>query len=211
MNLFTSILKFFKPTSTPSPQVSERWARGIHAYAQSERLLAAGQFEDALACLDAAIDCGFDARGKAFTARAACLQALDFDLDAIDDFDKAILTEPEDCNLYFMRSFSKSAVGDLHGCVADLQEAIRRAKLHPGIAESYDAHAKEKGYAGGVIQIYQSHLAFANSDVEQQEVDESLLRGNPNHPFGPDLVTRRRMESRRRTMRDQAGAPLEGD
>ena len=80
--------------------------------------------QDALNCFDSAVACGYE-DATLFSSRGSCLQTLKWHLDAIDDFNRAIALEPKDSNGYFMRSISKSATGDLHGSVSDLQEAIR--------------------------------------------------------------------------------------
>lgn len=127
MNPFTSILQLFKPKSSESSESHKRWLEGLNAYQKAETLLRKGQTQDALGCLDSTLNCGYDAHGLAYSARGLCLQAIGFDLDAIDDFSRAIASDPKDSNLYLVRSISKGATGDFRGSVADLEEAIRVA------------------------------------------------------------------------------------
>jgi tetratricopeptide (TPR) repeat protein len=200
MNLIASILKLFGRPTDDSSEDRNRWREGAAAYEQGMALAAAGQDEDALRCFDAALSCGYDHCGLAFGMRGCCLQALGYDLDAIDDFEKAIAADPHDSNLYYMRSLSKSATGDLHGCLADLQEAIRVVMLHPGANKAHDAHARELGHTGGIVAVYKQWVLRAQLDLEEQEFDERRRRECPGRPFGPDLATRRRLEARRRTV-----------
>lgn len=147
--------------------------------------------------MDIAIDSGFegaDVNGM----RGGCLQSLKFDLDAIDDFTKAIESDPEDSNNYFMRSISKGAVGDLHGRVDDLNEAIRLAGIDSASTRSHNAYAREKGYTDGVAGMYRMEIMHANLDIERQASDERRLQGSAAS-LGPDLVTKRRSQARRRT------------
>ena len=130
--------------------------------------------------------------------RGGCLQSLKFDLDAIDDFTKAIELDPEDSNYYFMRSISKGAVGDLHGRVDDLKEAIRLAGIDSASTRSHNAYAREKGYTDGVAGMYRMEMLYANLDIERQVSDERRLQA-PAASFGPDLVTKRQSQARRRT------------
>jgi hypothetical protein len=129
--------------------------------------------------------------------RGGCLQSLKFDLDAIDDFTRAIEFDSEDSNNYFMRSISKGTVGDLQGRIDDLEEAIRLASIDSPSTRSYNAHAREKGYKDGVKGMYRMERMHANLDLEQQASDERRLQG-PAASLGPDLVTKRRSQARRR-------------
>ena len=63
-----------------------------------------------------------------FSCRGSCLQSLEWHLDAIDDFTKAISLEPENCNFYFQRAMSKIACGDQQGFLVDIKEAIRLSR-----------------------------------------------------------------------------------
>lgn len=135
--------------------------------------------------------------------RGLCLQSSDFHLDAIDDFNKTIALRRDDSSLYYMRSVSKGATGDLHGCASDLQEAIRFAGDDNADNRSHNAWANERGYKG-VIDMYKFALEVTNVNFEMQS---SLERRRRDHPglaldFGPDLVTERRAKSRRRTQHE---------
>ena len=172
MNPFTSILNLFKPTE-PS-ESHKRWLEGSAAYERGEALLQARQNQEALVFLDTAIKFGYDADGQAYVLRGICLQELEFQLDAIEDFDKAIAANPTDSNLYFMRSVSKLAIGDFQGEVADLEEAIRVATLHPAANRSHDDGAKEMGYKGGIVQLYGMRLVSAKLHLDSHEVAARL-------------------------------------
>jgi tetratricopeptide (TPR) repeat protein len=189
LNLFRK-----KPSSSPE---DEKWLRGYNALEAGKKHYIEQRTEQALDCFDTAIECGLG-DGEAFSLRGSCLQTLEWHLDAIDDFTRAIELERDDSNYYYMRSISRGAVGDLQGRVDDLNEAIRVAGIPNAANRSHNEHAKEKGYRNGVAGVYQMDLVRANLDIECQTSEESLLKGHAGANFGEDLVTRRRSQARRR-------------
>jgi len=210
MNPFTTILNFFKKRDDRPTEADKKWAEGYNAFergkkhylAGGENHSVAGRIQDALDCFDKAIASGFE-EGGIYDSRGSCLQILDFHLDAIDDFNKAIPLDPEDCNLYFMRSVSKGATGDLYGCVADLQEAIRLSEIDNPLNEKYNLWANKLGYKN-IAAKFNYDLIVANQDIETQEAKERLRSKRPGLDLGPDLVSRRRTKSRRRTQHEQS-------
>ena len=147
------------------------WRDGYKAFQIGEDLLLKEQFQEALHYFDTAINSGSEGT-DVYAARGSCLQSLEFHLDAIDDFTKAIGFNPADSNLYFMRSLSKGATGDLQGRVADLQEAIRVAGIDNASSRALNALANERGYKDGIVGKYQMDLMHANLDLERQADDE---------------------------------------
>ena len=210
MNPFTTILNFFKKRDDRPTEADKKWAEGYNAFergkkhylAGGENHSVAGRIQDALDCFDKAIASGFE-EGGIYGSRGSCLQILDFHLDAIDDFNKAIPLDPEDCNLYFMRSVSKGATGDLRGCVADLQEAIRFSETDNPLNGKYNLWANKLGYKN-IAAKFNYDLIVANQDIEMQEDKERLQSKRPGLDLGPDLVSRRRAKSRRRTQHEQS-------
>jgi tetratricopeptide (TPR) repeat protein len=74
--------------------------------------------------------------------RGICLQELDYDLDAINDFDKAIILSPNDCNKYFLREVSKNKILDIEGAMTDLEKAIELFKIDHALHKKYNGHAQ---------------------------------------------------------------------
>jgi tetratricopeptide (TPR) repeat protein len=66
------------------------------------------------------------------------LQALNYHLDAIADFDYGLIVEPQDCNLYFGRAISKEAIGDYNGALSDIDKAIEFSKLENITNQQYN-------------------------------------------------------------------------
>ncbi len=199
-SLTTEFATLQRPIKKPTTGLTENerlWQNGYKALERGKELYFQNEVQQALHYFDTAIDSGFEG-ADVYGMRGGCLQSLKFDLDAIDDFTKAIELDPEDSNTYFQRSSSKGAVGDLHGCVDDLNEAIRLAGIDSSSTRSHNAHARENGYKDGVVGFYRMQMMHANLDLDQQASDERRLQG-PAASLGPDLVTKRRSEARRRT------------
>lgn len=210
-NPFANIINFFKKRDTEPTEAGKKWFEGYNAFERGKKHYLAGdpdrsdpgRIQAALDCFDEAIASGFEnGDGGIYGLRGSCLQVLNFHLDAIDDFDKAIPIEPEDCNLYFMRSVSKGETGDLRGRVADLQVAIRLAQTGNPLNERYNAWAKKLGYENIAAKFTNSDLVSANNAIGFQEAEDYLRPKYPGLDFGPDLVSRRRAKVRRRTQQE---------
>jgi tetratricopeptide (TPR) repeat protein len=170
-------LNLFKKTPSSSPE-DEKWLRGYNALEGGKKHYIEERTEQALDCFDTAIECGHG-DAEAFSCRGSCLQILEWHLDAIDDFTRAIELEPDDSNDYYMRSISRGAVGDLQGQVDDLNEAIRVAGIPNAANRSHNEHAKEHGYRNGIVGKYQMDLIGANLRIESQNSEERLRKGHP--------------------------------
>jgi tetratricopeptide (TPR) repeat protein len=129
---------------------------GINTLKKAYIFIDNNQFDEALVYLDKAVSLGVK---EAFQDRAWCLQALGYDLDAIEDFDKAMLTAPHDANLYFGRGLSKSATGDLNGAVLDGELAVTFSKYENEINEWRNKEAQKKGHESAT-KLYELHLAM---------------------------------------------------
>ncbi len=188
--------KVFKQPATEPTENFQLWLNGYKALERGKDLFCQNDCQQALRYLDIAIDSGFEDE-DVYGMRGGCLQSLKFDLDAIDDFTRVIESAPEDSNNYFMRSISKGAVGDLHGRVDDLNEAIRLAGIDSASTHSHDAYAREKGYTDGVVGLYRMEMMSANLDIDRQASDERRLQDPAASP-APDPVTKRQSQARRR-------------
>lgn len=105
---------------------------------------------------DLAIKLGLE-NSDLYCNRGLCNQALDLDLEAIQDLTKAIAIERDNCNLYYIRSISKGARKDFEGQMADLEQSIKVSAVDNRLNRAYDKWAKEQGYAGGMRDF----LSFA--------------------------------------------------
>jgi len=112
---------------------------------------------------------------RAFSLRGFCLQSLGFDLDAIDDFTKAIALDPDDCNLYFGRGNSYFSIKDYAAAIENGKQAVHYAKLNERFFEGYTAQAKAMGFESAQ-GLYESFLnIWGNSnDSDFEKSIESL-------------------------------------
>jgi tetratricopeptide (TPR) repeat protein len=88
---------------------------GFEAFQKGEDSLFKRRMQEALECFDEATECGYVDNADVYIGRGTCLQSLGYDLDAIDDFDKAISLQPENSLTFYQRSLSKPAAGDFRG------------------------------------------------------------------------------------------------
>lgn len=200
VSLSTELATLQQPIKKPATGTTEDtklWQMGYEALERGRELYFKNEVQQAMRYFDIAIDSGFEG-ADVYCMRGGCLQSLKFDLDAIDDFTKAIEFDPEDSNYYFMRSISKGAVGDPQGRIDDLNEAIRLAGIDSASTRSHNANAREMGYTDGVAGMYRMQMMFANLDLERQAFDERRLQ-DPAASLGPDLVPKHRSQARRRT------------
>jgi tetratricopeptide (TPR) repeat protein len=175
---------------------SRRWMEGHRSREQAVTHMLSKRFADALPHFDAAIAAGH-ADAETLGHRAQCLHALGFSLDAIDDLNQSIALEPNDSNSYFLRSLSKSAVGDLEGAVADLELAVRVATVANEFQRSHDAGARELGHASA-SEMFAARLPIARMQVEANQKDERFRAEHPELPFRKTLAETRRSNARRR-------------
>lgn len=96
-----------------------------------------------------------------------CLQIMKRHSEAISEFNRAIAKYPSDCNLYFMRSTSKSELGDKEGELEDLQKAIYYSRQNHPKNKIYNEQAKLQG-RNSATELYEFHLATSQ-----------MLRGVP--------------------------------
>ncbi len=183
---------FCKEPSTDTFDSTDLWLKGQKSLERGKELYFQNEFQLALKCFDSAVESGFQDENVYFM-RGGCLQSLQFDLDAIDDFTKATEIDPEDSNYYFMRSISKGAIGDTQGRMEDLNEAVRLACIDSVSTRSHNAYARENGYKEGVADMYRMQIVLANIDLERCLQD-------PEACLDSGLVVKRQSQARRRKL-----------
>jgi tetratricopeptide (TPR) repeat protein len=168
MSLIYSLLRYFgigAKQQREDAQINRLWLEGHKAFCLAKDFYDKRQLEEAINCFDLALEYGYDDNVDLYFMRGWCLQNTGYDLDAIDDFDKAIALEAEDGNYLFLRSISKWSSGDLLGRIADLKEAIRLVSMDNVYNRAYDTYAQEQGYTN-CAQFFQAHLNRALSDLD---------------------------------------------
>ena len=108
------------------------------------------RFQDALSHLNMAINSGFEQ--GVYVLRGNCFQKLDYHYNAIEDFDKAIETDPLEFSIYYNRAVSKRAILDFTGHIEDLHNAIYYYKRHATI-ENHVLKAFEADLLGAKMNI----------------------------------------------------------
>jgi tetratricopeptide (TPR) repeat protein len=123
------------------------------------------RFQDALLHLNCAINSGFDQ--GVYALRGTCLQKLDYHYNAIEDFDKAIETDPLEFSIYYNRAVSKRAILDFTGHIEDLHNAIYYYKKHSTIENQ-------------VLREFEAHLQAAKMDIEGPIQNRHEIRKAPS-------------------------------
>jgi len=110
----------------------------------------------ALEFFDQAIEKGYDS-AEVFFLRACCLVDLDFELDALEDFNESIVKDGEKANYYYHRSLTKEWLQDYEGAMQDLEEAIRLSKMSNEYNRYWNNYAAQTGF-GSSTRKYELDL-----------------------------------------------------
>jgi len=185
MNPLNSIRNLFKKKSQELTEEDNKFNEAFNEYQEGKKLYSAKKYQDAIYYFDRAIESGFERYyNEIYELRAISLQTLQFDLDAIEDFNKAISLAPEDANLFFMRGLSRGATGDFIGSIFDYKEAIRLSKIDNNLNDHWNNYAKETGWTS-VSAVYEHHLVRAqmNKDLYEKHPDawERRMEKHPLH------------------------------
>lgn len=181
-----SLFSLFRRESNESSAAQEIWQKGHRAYERGRVHIMARSDQEALDCFDEAIRCGFES-ADVFALRGTCLQSLSWELDAIEDFTKAISLEPEDCNFHFQRAMVRSSVGDTVGFEADLQEAIRLSRIENTSNFNHNAGARQMGWPNAAA-MFQAHAVQAKipDALAERYRERAELRGR--RPTSPNVA-----------------------
>ncbi len=170
-NLFS---KKKAPELYPEEQaLSKRKWDGFDFFSKGQDCYLNRQTSEALTYFDKAIEYGFEEyfsceAPKLYDLRAGCLQILKYHYDAINDFDKSISIEPNDCNKYFSRSVSKGFILDFEGEIADLEIAIQHSKIDNFLNREYNDEARKQGHKNGAAGIFEIRLLIAKMKLESE-------------------------------------------
>ncbi len=121
----------------------------------------------ALEFFDKAIELGYD-EVEVFSFRGLCLRDLNYDFDALIDFDTAIQKEPERASLYYDRAITKQYIYDFEGSLIDFEKAIRLSKVDNSDTRYWNQYAQETGYES-CTQKYEMDLQMLLYDKERAE------------------------------------------
>lgn len=201
MKFLTAILALFK--SNDPERADKAYQDGNESFRRAMQskieLIRQEGMRESLEHFDQAIDLGLKHPG-AFSRRATCLSNLGFELDAIDDFGRAIALDPDDSHNYYGRHVSRNAIGDLLGAIADLKEAIRVASLDHPYNRLMQEQARKMG--SSLEERYQIELGGLINTLESQVKIERRNSSLPKEHQMPDYVSQKRTEARRRPRAD---------
>ena len=157
----------------------KKWTEGLDAFQTGMSHYKGRDFQKALGYFNEAIECGF--QDRVYELRGDCLRECGSHEKSINDYDTALSMRPGDCNLYYMRSFSKAAIGDLDGAMQDLQEAVKLSKIDNELNRTYRLSALEMGWPDGHTSLYERGIIsmLLRKRVAQINRDHSRLDDPP--------------------------------
>jgi len=138
----------------------------VFSFSEGIKLSDAKKYKEALAKFDLAIESGLF-KDAVFTERGICLQILEYHLDAMDDFTKAIELFPDDANNYFLRSMSRKAVREYENAIADNKWAIFLSQAISKGNEDRNKKAIKMGY-DTATQFYELRLQLLQQDASSK-------------------------------------------
>jgi tetratricopeptide (TPR) repeat protein len=147
--------KFSKSVTDQSAEILET----------AKKLMSAHQYEEALLCLDSAITSNSD-NDNAYKLKGECLQKMNFHYNAIEDFDKAIETNPLEFSNYYSRAVSKKAILDFTGQIEDLHNAIYYYNKSAVLKKS-------------ILRAFESDLLSAKMNIEMLAKNASEITKTP--------------------------------
>lgn len=160
---------------------------GLEFFRIGKELFLNKEFEKAIENFDKSIDCGIE--DGVYEFRGMSLQALNFDLDAIDDFDKAIAQNPEDANLYFFRGLSRSAAGYIVDSIKDFSRAVELSKIPNELNKNYNSTIKGKGWQS-ITDFYNSYLIREKDTLEMATKEQNMPEELKEKIWGKENGTR---------------------
>jgi len=170
-NLFASN----KPTNNAS--VSTEDADGYVAFHEGNIKFLSGDDYNALPFYDKAITHGIT---EAYSQRAYCLQSLGYFLDALEDFEHAIMAEPDDCNLRFSQSMAFLTVGNYSAAVSSIGKAVELSKVKSSLNITHDISARKQGYN-----------SITDMMLTEQRGIEVIANMRFHKPVSPEKLVRR--------------------
>ncbi|HEY0420646.1 MAG TPA: hypothetical protein VGC80_14100 [Acetobacteraceae bacterium] len=89
--------------------------------------------------------------------------------DALDDFDAALVLEPDFAEAYRRRAMARFSLGDLRGAVADIQETLKREPRHFAAWQDLSRFAEARDDPSGALAAWQKALEIDPRAPDGQE------------------------------------------
>lgn len=181
MNWFSNLFKRKEINDTYHYESETEWDAFI-CFARGEKHFFNSEWDDALYHFDNAVEKKYIKKVELFEYRGICLQALGYEYDAIEDFNKAIQFSPNNCNLFYMRALSKDVILDYEGAIEDIEKAIELSKQDTKMNRQYNESAINNGFSDGALGMYKtalfrakSRLEFDNREIEKDASEKKLI------------------------------------
>ncbi|OXA82108.1 hypothetical protein SAMN05444397_101850 [Flavobacterium aquidurense] len=159
MKWFTSLMLKFRGKFSNSTT-----DKSFENLEKARKFYLANKYEEALVCLSTFSNS--DAHPEAYKLKGDCLQRMDFHYNAIEDFDKAIETNPLEFSNYYSRAVSKKAILDFTGQIEDLHNAIYYYNKSAVLKRS-------------VLRAFESDLLSAKMNIETLAKNASEITRTP--------------------------------
>jgi tetratricopeptide (TPR) repeat protein len=98
----------------------------------------------------------------------------DADEEALDDFDAALVIDPEYMEAYNRRATARAALGDYRGALADIQEVLKREPRHFGAFQTLSRIAESRQDFTGALRAWEKVIDLAPNLPGAQERLKSL-------------------------------------
>jgi tetratricopeptide (TPR) repeat protein len=85
----------------------------------------------------------------------------DADEEALDDFDAALVIDPDYMEAYNRRAMARATLGDYRGALADIQEVLRREPRHFGAFQTLSRIAEARQDFTGALRAWEKVLDLA--------------------------------------------------
>ncbi|MCC6717486.1 MAG: hypothetical protein IT555_06345 [Acetobacteraceae bacterium] len=85
----------------------------------------------------------------------------DADEEALDDFDAALVIDPEYMEAYNRRATARATLGDYRGALADISEVLKREPRHFGALQTLSRIAEARGDATGALRAWEKVIELA--------------------------------------------------
>jgi tetratricopeptide (TPR) repeat protein len=160
--LLTMLAAFAAPAAPGWAQTTPRRADPKAEMDNLLMALKAAPTEDAAAALEARIKQSWMQAGGPAAAlllnRGLRNLANNDEGDALDDFNAALVLEPEFTEAFHRRAAARAAIGDYRGALIDIQETLKREPRHFAAWQSLSRIAEARGDASGALAAWQKAL-----------------------------------------------------
>ena len=100
----------------------------------------------------------------------------DADDEALDDFDAALVIDPDYMEAYNRRAMARATLGDYRGALADIQEVLAREPRHFGALQTLSRVAEARDDFTGALRAWEKMMELAPKLPGAQERLKTLRK-----------------------------------